>query len=777
VMVVLMAALGFVSLSSGLIWMDAYDAVQRGVTVQERAHFCVWIWAKDGEPASLTLGHNRLTSPRGEKPKGAYTWRRLGEATVQAGTTKVSADPSVATVVLAVDRQYDPAAAMSYIRVYNKPDAVTDRRAETYRDSYTYNVFPAYPSREVWEKRAAEIRLRMRIAGGLLPMPDRTPLKARVFDAVRHDDYAVEKVTFESRPGFVVTGNLYTPKGDGPFPAVLCPHGHWKAGRLEDSERASVPARCITFARMGMVAFSYDMIGFQDSKQFPHEFREPRVMLWSMDAFAFQLWDSIRAVDFVQSLPCVDKDRIGCTGGSGGGTQTFALYSVDDRISVAAPVNIISCSTQADCSCESPPIIRMNGISDMEIGATMAPRPLLMVSATGDWTVETPRVEYPAIRSIYKLYDATGRIESTQFEAGHNYNKASREAVYRFFGKWLLGQGEKYRDFVEPPYTADPADTLRIFPGDQGPTGYPSRDEIIKLTIEAARAKWKDELPRDPAGAQRFRDQHVPALLAVLGAEIPEQNSFQVDRMPRKYALQRRGNVVSERLVLRRRSVGDGIPMILYRADDAQPRDAVLVVNGAGKAASADLAASRPGPLIQKLLEQGKCVATIDAFLLGEHNSPLAAPVPRATGTFPDTFEPTDTACRVQDVITSIEYLHTRRDLSGKTHLIGLGDGGMWCLFAAAVDEHVERLAFDANRFANEDDDAWVAKYYIPSIRSLGDVVAAAALVAPRPLLISNTGERFVSADMQTAYSAAGGSGCRMTCAEITPETLAAWFE
>jgi hypothetical protein len=775
-MAVLLASLSLISQSSDLIWLNVNDAVQQGVTLTKCARFHVWTWTKDSEPVAVTLGDTRLASPSSEKPKGEYAWRKLGDATLEVGTTKVATDPFVATLVLAADPRYDPADAMQHIRVYNRPDPVADRRAETYRDSYTYHIFPVYSSREDWEKRAEEIRLRMRIAGGLVPMPERTPLNARIFDEVLHDDYVVAKVAFESCPGFLVTGNLYTPKGTGPFPAVLCPHGHWKAGRLEDSEKASVPARCITFARMGMLALSYDMIGFQDSKQFPHEFVEPRGKLWAIDSFALQLWNSIRAVDFVQSLPSVDKNRIGCTGGSGGGTQTFALYSVDDRISVAAPVNIISCSTQADCSCESPPIIRMHDISDMEIGATMAPRPLLMVSATGDWTVETPRVEYPAIRSIYTLYDTADEIESVQFEAGHNYNKVSREAVYRFFGKWLLGQGEKYRDFVEPPYTADPAETMRIFPGDQGPTGYPSKEEIVERIVKAARARWKAELPTDPAGTRRFRDLYAPALLAVLGAEIPEQNALQVDRMPRKYALKRDAGIVSERLVLRRKSVGDGVPMILYRADDDRPRDAVLIVHGAAKAALADLAASRPGPLIRKLLEQGKCVAAIDAFLLGEHNSPLASPVPRATGSFPDTFEPTDTACRVQDVITSIEYLRTRRDLSGKTQLIGLGDGGIWCLFAAALDDHVERLAIDANKFANEDDNAWVAQYYIPSIRSLGDVITAAALIAPRPLLISNTGDTFATADMQAVYAAVSGSRCEVTPVELAPEALAEWF-
>ena len=151
---VLMVALGFVLESSGLIWMDAYDAVQRGVTIPKCGHFQVWVWAKDSESVSISLGDARLASLSSEKPKGEYVWRKLGKAKFPEGPLKVSADPSVATLVLATDPQYDPAGAMPHIHVYNKPDAVTDRRAERYRDSYTYNTFPAYSSRETWEKRA-----------------------------------------------------------------------------------------------------------------------------------------------------------------------------------------------------------------------------------------------------------------------------------------------------------------------------------------------------------------------------------------------------------------------------------------------------------------------------------------------------------------------------------------------------------------------------------------------------------------------------------------------
>ncbi|MCC6696476.1 MAG: acetylxylan esterase [Candidatus Hydrogenedentes bacterium] len=757
-----------------VIWVDGYDASQDRVSLPTSGEYGVWIWERDDASVSFALGDKEFASDQVDKPKGRYAWRKAGSATFAQGSLNVKLPPGLAAIVLSTNPDYNPAAAMQHIRSTDRPEPVQDRRNTVCRDPYTYFTLPTFQSRAAWETHAARLKRHLLVSSGLYPLPERTPLNSRVFDAISHDDYIVEKVTFESRPGFLVTGNLYRPIGDGPFPAVVCPHGHWEAGRLEDSERASVPARCITFARMGMVAFSYDMIGFLDSKQLPHDILEPVGKLWGIHGFGLQLWNSMRAVDFVEALPYVDKTRIGCTGASGGGTQTFALYGVDDRIRAAAPVNMISCSMQGDCTCESPPLIRMDGASSIDLGAMMAPKPLLMVSATGDWTAETPRVEYPAIRGVYALYGAEDRLESVQFDADHNYNKASREAVYRFFAKRLLNEGERYKDFVEPEYHADPPDSVRIYPGDAVPEGYPTGDELLQQIKEANRAKIEAAFPKDTAGAEAFRVKYAPAFADVFDAKIPDAGSLQIERA-RRYGFKREAGVVSERLVIRRIEVGDGIPMILYRPDDAEQRDAVLIVDGDGKAAQADLAEARPGELIRALLEKGLCVVTIDVFGLGEHNGLMGPPVPRAGGPFLDTFEPTDTACRVQDVLTSLAYLRDRRDFSGKTALIGIGDGGLWCLFAGALDKQVQRVAVDVNQFPNEDDEAWAARFYIPSIRSLGDVCTAAVMLAPRPVLLCNTGNLFMAEPAQAAYKASCGHEMEVHGEPVSVETLAAW--
>src|SRR5215207_1478752 len=295
---------------------------------------------------------------------------------------------------------------------------------------------PRFTTAEAWAPRARYLRHHVLASAGLLPMPARTPLNAVVFGEIAHPDYIVAKVFFESLPGFFIAGNLYRPIGPGPFPAILTPHGHWANGRLEHTAINSVPGRAIGLARQGFVVFTHDMVGYNDSRQLPHTFGGRRENLWSLSLGGLQLWNAIRALDFLETLPYVRRDGFGVTGESGGGTQTFLLGAVDDRVAVAAPVNMISLRMQGGCLCENMPGLRVD-TNNVEIAATIAPRPMLMVSATGDWTAETLEREYPSMRGAYALFGADARVHAVRFTAEHNYNKDSREAMYAWMARWM----------------------------------------------------------------------------------------------------------------------------------------------------------------------------------------------------------------------------------------------------------------------------------------------------------------------------------------------------
>ena len=214
----------------------------------------------------------------------------------------------------------------------------TDQRLTDVRfNQYAFRA-PEVTDRRAWAARAAWVRRRTLLSAGLWPMPPRGPLHARVWGEFEHQGCRIAKARFQSRPGFWVTGNLYRPMAaEGKRPAVLCPHGHWAEGRVAETENGSVPGRCIMLARLGFVVFSYDMTGYNDSRQVMHRWPLDELRwaaLWGISPFGLQLWNSVRAVDFVGELPDVDARRIGCTGASGGATQTWNLAVIDDRVNV-----------------------------------------------------------------------------------------------------------------------------------------------------------------------------------------------------------------------------------------------------------------------------------------------------------------------------------------------------------------------------------------------------------------------------------------------------------
>lgn len=352
-------------------------------------------------------------------------------------------------------------------------------------------TFPHVATRADWDARAQELRRLILFRAGLWPMPERTPLKAQIFGRIQRAGYTVEKTFFESLPGFFVTGNLYRPLATAaggaaaPFPAVLAPHGHSAYGRLEASDIFNEPARAASLARQGYVVFTYDMVGYNDSFQVPHDYADPKASLWSFSVLGLQLWNSIRALDFLESLPDVDRARIAASGPSGGGTQTFLVTAVDDRIKVSVPSTMVSHYMQGGDNCENAAGLRLDH-SNMEFAAMTAPRPLLLISADGDWTRDTSRVEFPAIRAIYELYDAKAHVAHVQFHAPHNFNRDGREASYAWFSTWLKQT------------TASPKETGTSIESPANLLVWYGRERPAGVNVATLLDVWR-KLPVDPA--------------------------------------------------------------------------------------------------------------------------------------------------------------------------------------------------------------------------------------------------------------------------------------
>ncbi|MCM2370219.1 alpha/beta hydrolase family protein [Aporhodopirellula aestuarii] len=322
-----------------------------------------------------------------------------------------------------------------------------------------------YSTVEEWQHRAERIRTQILRGIGLDPLPPRTPLQAIVKNQRTYDGYTVESVAFESTPGFFVYGNLYRPI-DGPQrqAGVLCPHGHWR-GTEGGRFRPDHQQRCATLARMGATVFSYDMVGFGDSEHLGWRHEHPQV-------FALQTWSSLRAVDFLESLANIDPGRIAITGASGGGTQVFVLTAVDQRIRVAAPVTMVSAHFFGGCDCESGRPIHMTAeleTNNVEIAAVCAPRPMLVVSVGGDWTKNTPEVEFPYIKNVYELFGKASLVENVHLaDEAHDYGESKRQAVYAFFAKHLGLDASGVLDtrtgrYDETANTIESVETMRVF--------------------------------------------------------------------------------------------------------------------------------------------------------------------------------------------------------------------------------------------------------------------------------------------------------------------------
>ena len=615
----------------------------------------------------------------------------------------------------------------------------SDARNTSIRHTDMVYSLPDYTAEE-WKQRSAFLRKQVLFSAGLLPMPDKTPLDPLVGAVIEHEDYSVASVLLQTYPGYYLGGNLYRPIGQsGPFPAVVSPHGHWRYGRFENSELNSVPGRAISLARQGYVVFAYDMVGWNDTMQTPHGFAGPREELWVFGSLGLQLWNSIRVADYLVSLPDVDSSRLGVTGASGGGTQAFLLAAVDDRIGYSAPVNMVSFEMQGGSRCENAPLLRID-TNNVEIAAAFAPKPQLLVSATGDWTVNVPTREFPAVQRIYALLDAKSNVEWRQFDSPHNYHQDSREAVYRFFGKHILADPESAH-FTERSSRPDQLSELLYLWGRPLPEGAVSHEELVRQRIAAAEADTLALAIDDAASLANAQSAFKERLALALLAEVPAPGTVEARA------------ISGADLAIGRSGIGDRIPARFLNADSRKGRP-VLFVHAGGIEAAAQSAVG------QALARGDAPMLLIDAFQTGSAAAERdIAGVGRNAERYYHVFNRSDDANRVQDILTAAAFLRSHTG-SGSLSLVASGRAGLWALLAASLDSGIGVVVADLDNFDAANDATYAEGLFIPGLRRAGDFRAVAALTSEHArLLLHNAHSAFPMPWFEAAFEASGRPG------------------
>lgn len=320
--------------------------------------------------------------------------------------------------------------------------------------------------------------IRGKIQACLGPWPDKTPLNPRVTGTVDRDTYRIENIIFESRPGFLVTANLYLPKTNAPAPGVVGTCGHTRNGKAGYQEFAQ------GLARQGYVVLIYDPIGQGERLQYPdgkggstigvgvreHLHSGNQQFLVGENIASWRAWDGIRALDYLLTRPEVDPNHVGVTGNSGGGTMTTWLCGVEQRWTMAAPSCFVSTfrrnleNEEPQDTEQCPPGVLAAGLDHADFLLANAPDPIIILAKEKDFfDVRGSEETFAQLQHIYGLL---GKHESVGFFAGkghHGYTQDNREAMYRWFN--LITKISNAT--TEPPITIEEDKTLFCTPKGQ----------------------------------------------------------------------------------------------------------------------------------------------------------------------------------------------------------------------------------------------------------------------------------------------------------------------
>ncbi len=485
------------------------------------------------------------------------------------------------------------------------------QRADSYL-TYRKAWVSSCTTQVMWDARRNSVSRRLwESIGGL---PKKTFLNVKVVGTLERPSFTVEKILFESLPGFYVTAALFLPReSQTPAPAVIYCSGHTENGfRSETYQRV-----IINLVKKGFVVLAFDPIGQGERFQYLDEDGKPRMgsthehsyvgaqcLITGSSIAKYMIHDGIRAVDYLLTRPEVDPERIGITGRSGGGTQSAYIGAYDDRIYAVAPENYITSfqrlweSIGPQDGEQNIPGANLLEIDHGDLLEIRAPKPAMILTTTRDFfSIQGARETFREVQEIYSLYDQEQSLEFTEDDFGHGSTKANRQALYRFFQQHL----DMPLDTQDLDVEVFSEQELTITETGQVVTALDSRS-IFDLNL----ASVKDaQLPRENALMQK---DSMRTLIQGIAGIVPEYE------MPQAVFTGRiqQDDYTIEKYFLEFDSHYP-LPFFWISQPSTQPQPLILYLNTDGKQAGME-----PGGEIEQLLDAGYTVMAADLLNTGE---------------------------------------------------------------------------------------------------------------------------------------------------------------
>jgi len=563
--------------------------------------------------------------------------------------------------------------------------------------------------------RGKQVRERvLEMLGGL---PGRIPLTPVVKGVLDRNGYRVEKLMFQSRPDFWVTGMLYVPTGSpGPFPAIVSPSGHYE----EASRTPPYQLAHLNLVKSGFVVLAYDPIGQGERRYywdpqtrknelgtciFEHTTFGLRLILLGEVLMHCRVWDGMRAIDYLETRPEVDKNRIGCTGHSGGGTETLFVTALDQRVKCAV------CNEPGEGiehwwplhydTGESPRIsdaehhllpAALNGIDYCDVFQSIAPRPLLM---TKEWASDRKfQLATAHVRAAYERLGAADRFATEEATDAHAWTSKLRLATANWFCRWFSGRPGPTHELareterIEELYcTAN--GSLRY-----SHLGTTLHDIIVEKQRGLPPARG---VPKSPADLDAFQRQMRQSVVRVLGLEGDANVSGVrlLANTPRMDYRIEKIELLSE----------PGIYLTVWVWLPERPRrqaPAIVYFNEAGL-----LGIGAEGGMLEKLVQNGNVIVAVEVRGAGQtrpvrvprfEQSPYRNLFDIETGMAYLTWSMRTSllGMRVMDVRRAVSYAFSRPEIDPeRATVIGQGPAALWVLFAAALDPRIKSAVCD----------------------------------------------------------------------------------